>query len=104
MDKREAVRVPVQMRAQCRSSGEVMDGLVEDVSRSGMFMRFDPDGGTPLARGSSAEIKLEVSGEQPIQLQAEVVRVESSGVGLRLVEAGSRTLANLILRQHASTR
>ena len=102
MDKREAVRVPVRVRAQCRVSDIVVDGLVEDVSRSGMFMRFDSAG--PIARGSSAEIELDVSGEPPIHLTAEVVRVEDSGFGLRIIENGSRPLANLIMRQHAVTR
>jgi len=104
MDKREAVRVPVRVRAQCRASGEVLDGLVEDVSRSGMFMRIEAnDLPAPLARGSSAEIKLEVHGEQPIHCQAEVVRIEDAGIGLRLVES-NRALANLMMRQHATTR
>lgn len=105
MDKREAVRVPVRVRAQCRASGEVLDGLVEDVSRSGMFMRIElPDGPPgPLARGSSAEIKLEVIGEEAIHCQAEVVRIEDAGIGLRLVES-NRALANLMMRQHATTR
>ena len=101
MDKREAVRVPVRIRAQCRSSDVVVDGLVEDVSRSGMFLRAAPG---MLARGSSAEIELDVTGEPPIYLVAEIVRVDGSGVGLRLVENGSRPLANLIMRQHAVTR
>src|SRR4051812_17601622 len=102
MDKREAVRVPVRVRAQCRASGIVVDGLVEDVSRSGMFMRVDAAG--PIARGSSAEIELDVSGEPPIHLTAEVVRVDETGFGLKLIENGSRPLANLMMRQHAVTR
>ena len=39
MDKRAAVRVPVRVHAQCRAHGLVIDGLVEDVSRSGLFLR-----------------------------------------------------------------
>ena len=39
MDKRAAVRVPVRVRAHVRAHGLVIDGLVEDVSRSGLFMR-----------------------------------------------------------------
>jgi hypothetical protein len=103
MDKREAVRVLVRVRAQCRASGVVVDGLVEDVSRSGMFMRIEAPNG-PIARGSSAEIELDVMGEPPIHLSAEIVRVDGSGFGLKLVENGSRPLANLIMRQHAVTR
>ncbi len=79
-----------------------MDGLIEDVSRNGMFMRVDTTG--PIARGSSAELELDVAGEPPIHLTAEVVRVDEAGFGLKLSENGSRPLANLIMRQHAVTR
>src|SRR5258706_6389421 len=36
MDKREAVRDPVLVRARCRAHGIVIDGLVEDVSVRGL--------------------------------------------------------------------
>lgn len=84
----------------------VIDGFVEDVSRTGLFLR------TPklVAAGSSAEIELEVPGEPPLYLNAEVVRVEHSpqqaGMGLRLIVDArqGRLLANFIMRQHATLR
>ena len=105
MDKRAAVRVPVRVRAQFRAHGLVIDGLVEDVSRSGLFMRAPKIVGP----GSSAEIHLDLPGEETILLAAEVVRVESDprpGMALRFVdgERGRRPLANFIMRQHATTR
>ncbi len=106
MDKREAVRVPVRVRAQCRSLGIEIDGFVEDLSRSGLFLRA-PE---LMPLGSSAEIQLDLPGEEPLHLTAEVVRVEHSedraGMGLRIVDPAeqSRPLANFIMRQHASTR
>jgi hypothetical protein len=109
MDKRAAVRVPVRARAQFRvEDGLVIDGLVEDVSRSGLFMRVDAAEADP---GSSAEIVLDLPGEErPLQLRAEVVRVEKSpspGVALRFVgetERHRRPLANFIMRQHSIVR
>jgi uncharacterized protein (TIGR02266 family) len=104
MDKRAAVRVPVRVRAQCRAQGLVVDGLVEDVSRSGLFLRVP----NPFHLGSSAEIDLDLPGEEPLHLVAEVVRVERDpepGMGLRFVgdpEASRRSLANFIMRQHAT--
>src|SRR5689334_1875970 len=103
MDKREAVRVPVRVKAQCRSfSGIVIDGLVEDVSRSGLFMRAPKW----IRPGSSAEIDLDLPGEQKcLRLAVEVVRVEHhedrAGMGVRFVDAGEqrRSLANFIMRQ-----
>ena len=106
MDKREAVRIPVRVSAQCRSQGVVIEGVVEDVSRSGLFLRAHQ----PLAAGSSAEIELDLPGEPPLHLNAEVVRVEDdperAGMGLRLIVdvPDSRQLANFIMRQHASRR
>jgi hypothetical protein len=106
MDKREAARVPVRVPALCRSQGVVIDGFVEDLSRTGLFLRAPK----LMAAGSSAEIQLDLPGEPPLYLNAEVVRVEHgptrAGMGLRfMVDAeDSRMLANFILRQHATSR
>jgi len=106
MDKREAVRVPVRVPAQCRAHGVVIDGVVEDVSRSGMFLRAPK----LVATGSSAEIELDLPGEPPLHLSAEVVRLEHSpqraGMGLRIIvdAEDSRQLANFIMRKHAERR
>jgi len=103
MDKREAVRVPVSVRARCRCSEIEIDGLVEDVSRSGLFLRA-PRWVRP---GSSAEIDLDLPGEPPLRLEGQVVRVEHNseraGMGLKVMELeASRPLANFIMRQHAT--
>jgi hypothetical protein len=106
MDKREAVRVPVRVPAQCRAHGVVIDGVVEDMSRSGLFLRAPK----LVATGSSAEIALDLPGEPPLHLTAEVVRLEHSsqraGMGLRIIVDAddSRQLANFIMRQHATQR
>src|ERR1700759_1429279 len=106
MDKREAARVPVRVPAVCRSEGLVLDGFVEDLSRTGMFLRS----GKLMAMGSSAEIHLNWPGEPPLQLTAEVVRVEHGedreGMGLRIITDAQdgRPLANFIMRQHATLR
>lgn len=106
MDKRDAVRVPVRVPARCRcSSGIEIDGLVEDVSRSGLFLRA-PE---LIRPGSVAEIDLELPGEGILHLEVAVVRVEHrperAGMGLRVVERPdtSRPLANFIMRQHAES-
>ncbi len=106
MDKRAAVRVPVRARAQCRVAGLVFDGLVEDVSRSGVFLRVP----RTIRPGTAAELDLDLPGEQTLKLTAEVVRIEHeprAGVGLRFVgdcDRASRPLANFIMRQHAVGR
>jgi hypothetical protein len=102
MDKRNAVRVPVRVRARCRSDDMVVDGVVEDLSRSGLFMRV----ARPIEPGSSAEIELDLPGEENLRLTVLVVRVDDAGMGLRFVDQDHthRSLANFIMRQHATTR
>ncbi len=100
MDQRAAVRVRVRVRAQCRAQGIVIDGLVEDVSRSGLFMRAPRH----ILPGESAELALDLPGEETLRLAVEVVRVQHEGMALRFVgdtERGRRPLANFIMRQHA---
>lgn len=105
MDKRAAVRVPVRARAQCRANGLVFDGLVEDLSRSGMFLRAP----RVITEGSDAEIALDLPGEETLHLTAQVVRIQDeprTGMGLRLIgdaDHSRRSLANFIMRQHATT-
>jgi hypothetical protein len=105
MDKREAVRVPVRVRAQCKCSGVVIDGLVEDVSRSGLFLRA-PEW---IRSGSMAELEVDLPGEETLHLCAEVVRVEHSderaGMAFKFVDEPerSRPLANFIMRHHQQT-
>ena len=105
MDKRAAVRVPVRVRAHVRAHGLVIDGLVEDVSRSGLFMRAP----RTVGPGATAEIEMSLPGEETVHLCAEVVRVELEppGMALRFVDGGERNrkpLAHFIMRQHATTR
>jgi uncharacterized protein (TIGR02266 family) len=104
MDKREAFRVPVRVRAQCKTPGLVIDGLVEDVSRSGAFLAANRQ----LNLGASVELDLELPGEtSTVHVTAEVVRVEDEsrrGMGLRFLDIAllaRRPLANFIMRQHA---
>jgi hypothetical protein len=106
MDKREAVRIPVLIPALCRAHGVIIDGYVEDASCNGLFLRAPQQ----VAEGSSAEIEIDLPGEPPLCLMAEVVRVEDTperaGMGLRiLVDAQDRRpLANFIMKKHAADR
>ena len=103
MDKREAVRVPVRVRARCRCETLVIDGFVEDMSRSGMFVRA-PEMMRP---GSSAEIDLDVPGALPLRVVGQVVRIEHTpereGMAFRFIDAShDRHLANFLMQQHAT--
>jgi len=102
MDKREAVRVPVRVRARCRCEDTVVDGLVEDMSRSGLFMRAPKW----IGIGSAAEVVLDLPGAETLRLNAQVVRIDDDGMGLRFVDQDRtrRSLANFIMRQHQTSR
>ena len=84
----------------------VIDGLVEDVSRNGLFMRSP----RVVDKGTDLEIDLDVPGEDTIRLHAKVVRVQPeprSGLALSFVgdlDPHCRPLANFIMRQHATSR
>lgn len=106
MDKREAVRVPVRVKARCRcTDGVVIEGFVEDLSRSGMFFCT----AEKIVAGSSAAIDLDVPGDEPIRLEALVVRIEQTaareGMAFRFLDPHHtrRELANFIMRSHHST-
>ncbi len=105
MDKRDAVRVPVELRARCRLStdGNLVDGLVEDVSKSGLFLRVDP---ADMELGTEAELDLDLPGEETLHLQVKIVRVEEAprtGVALKFAGDTVRArvpLANFIMKRH----
>lgn len=60
--------------------------------------------------GASADLDLDLPGEETLHLKAEVVRIEHeprAGMALRFVgdiERHRRPLANFIMRQHATSR
>ena len=81
----------------------MLDGLVEDVSRSGLFLRIDP---SELEPGADAEIDLDLPGEETLHLQVKIVRVEDEArMGVALKFAGDSStarmpLANFIMKSH----
>ncbi|HTJ44149.1 MAG TPA: PilZ domain-containing protein [Kofleriaceae bacterium] len=106
-EKRAAQRIPVRLRAQYRSTGIIIDGEVESLSRTGLFMRADLLD-TP---GTEAVLVLDLPGsEGPLELPGEVVRVDHrpgrSGMGIRfgaLVDTARRPLANFMIESSYST-
>jgi PilZ domain len=140
MEQRQAVRIPVQLRARllgdealsgwgrghrrlatdtgiecsCSSRGAPhhhaaskpsvelsIDGLVEDLSRHGMFLRT----AETLPPGTPATVCLELP-EMQVTLRAQVVRVgcgERVGLGVQFAgaEPDRRQLVNYLMRCHA---
>jgi hypothetical protein len=106
-EKRAAQRIPVQLRAQYRSNGAIIDGVVDSLSRTGLFLRADLLD-TP---GTEATLVLDLPGtEAPLQLPGEVVRVDhrpgKSGMGIRfgaLADGARRPLANFMIESSYSS-
>lgn len=99
-DRRSSQRIPVALRAHYRSANNVLDGVVEDLSRSGMFLATEATD----ALGADARISLELPGDGPIHLRGEVVRVGERdgrrGLGIKIArdEHNGRPLANFMMR------
>ena len=100
-DRRIAARIPVALRAQYRSSAVVVDGVVGDLSRTGMFFRTD----AADQLGSSGEIEMDLPDQdEPVRLRATVVRIdggEEPGMGFefRAMPSDVRLpLANFMMR------
>ncbi len=106
-EKRAAQRIAVRLRAMYRSSGAVIDGWVDDLSRLGLFLRSD----YLDTLGSEVEIDLDLPGtSRPLRISGEVVRVETradrSGMGIRfgsLAEDTRRPLANFMIETSYQT-
>ncbi len=99
-EKRAAHRIEVHLRACYRSSQTVIEGVVSDLSRLGMFLRTD----FLDIPGQEVTIDLELPGESPLHLSGAVVRVETepdhSGMGIRfdqIPDAARRPLANFMI-------
>jgi Tfp pilus assembly protein PilZ len=98
-DRRSSQRIPVSLRAQYRSSSTVLDGVVEDLSRGGMFIATD----SLDVLGADAAIDLELPGDGKVQLRGEVVRIEHDrrkGLGIRIArdDEARRPLANFMMK------
>ncbi len=106
-EKRAAQRIPVRLRAQYRSNGAVIEGTVDSLSRTGLFLRADLLD-TP---GTEAVLILDLPGlTAPLRLPGEVVRVDQhpgrSGMGIRfgaLGDGARRPLANFMIESSYST-
>jgi hypothetical protein len=99
-DRRSSQRIPVALRAQYRSSTTVLDGVVEDLSRSGMFIVTE----AVDVPGADARIDVELPGDGRVQVRAEVVRVGERdgrrGIAVRIArdDEARRPLANFMMR------
>jgi hypothetical protein len=85
---------------QYRSSNTVLDGVIEDLSRSGMFIATD----VTDVLGTDARIDVELPGDGPVQVRGEVVRVGElggrRGIAIRIArdDEARRPLANFMMR------
>ena len=106
-EKRAAQRIPVNLRAQYRSEGAMIDGIVDSLSRCGLFLRAD----LLDEPGAEAIVDLDLPGTAgTLRLPGEVVRVDAragrSGMGIRfamLPDEARRPLANFMIESSYST-
>lgn len=80
IEKRNFTRVEFSECASIKHDNQVFFGDIKDVSLQGLFVKTEQD--IPLH--APVEVTLYHSPESSIYLQADVVRRESAGVGLRI--------------------
>jgi uncharacterized protein (TIGR02266 family) len=103
MEKRNAHRIRVNLRARYASQQVALDGWVANLSRHGLFLRSE----YLDALGSRVTLELALPGEpEPLNLAGEVVRVDDgplgSGMGIqfeRLAPMVRRQLANFMIER-----
>jgi hypothetical protein len=101
-DSRRSARLEVKLRALYLTNDLVVEGVVDDLSRSGLFLHA-PDCDNV---GSYGVLMVSIPGREPVKFDAKVVRVEADGrrgMALKFEDSASnhKALANYMMKQHA---
>jgi hypothetical protein len=101
-DSRRSARLDVKLRALYLTDDLVVDGVVEDLSRTGLFLHA-PDFDTV---GASGVLMVSLPDREPLKFDAKVVRIEQdgrSGMALCFDDTSSAhmALANFMMQRHA---
>jgi PilZ domain len=101
-DSRRSARLDVKLRAIYLTNDLVVDGLVDDLSRTGLFLHA-PDCDDV---GTKGVLMVSLPDREPVRLDAKVVRVEEhgrKGMALSFDEGATahKVLANFMMKQHA---
>lgn len=101
-DLRRAARLAVKLRAVYVTSDLVVDGVVDDLSRNGLFLHSSDCDDV----GATGQLHLRLPHGDTVQIDTEVVRVERRGgrrgMALRFADTGKwrHTLANFLMERH----
>ena len=101
-DSRRSARLDVKLRALYLTNDLVVDGLVDDLSRTGLFLHsLDCD-----QVGTQGVLMVALPDREPVRFDAKVVRVENAGRrGMALyfddAAVGHVALANFLMQRHA---
>ena len=101
-DSRRSARLDVKLRALYLTDDLVVDGVVDDLSRTGLFLHA-PDCDQV---GSTGVLMVSLPDRDPVKFDAKVVRVEQAGrCGMALTfESAAHNhiaLANFMMQRHA---
>lgn len=83
-----AERLPASFKVEVHWQGETLIYATRNISDTGIFLITDSSERPPL--GSVVDVRLQGNlgcGEEPPTLPMQVVRMETSGIGLRFVES-----------------
>ncbi len=101
-DSRRSARLDVKLRALYLTNDLVVDGFVDDLSRTGLFLH-SPECDEV---GSHGVLMVSLPDREPVRFDAKVVRVEHAGrrgMALCFSEAAANqvVLANFLMQRHA---
>jgi uncharacterized protein (TIGR02266 family) len=103
-DRRGSARISVKLYVRYRSDSVLLDGWVDNLSSSGLFLRTD----VLDVQGQRVRLKLSLPGEAtPVFVDGEVTRLvtepPNTGMGIRILDIGPlerRRLANFMIERH----
>jgi uncharacterized protein (TIGR02266 family) len=103
-DRRGSARISVKLYVRYRSDSVLLDGWVENLSSSGLFLRSD----VLDVEGQRVTLKLTLPGEgAPVYVDGEVARLvkdpPETGMGIRILDISPlerRRLANFMIERH----
>ncbi len=94
MNQRKNERIPFDIKSELEYNNRLIPGDVLNISLSGLYIHVEE----PIPSSSIVEIKLFLTGEKKemtIDLSGRVVRKESSGVAIKLIDLDLNSIIEL---------
>lgn len=91
MTQRNFIRVPFSECASIKHDNQVFFGNIENISLQGMYIRTTQE----LSLHTPVEVAVYFSPSNSFYLSANVVRIDSSGIGVQIKDMDVKSFVNL---------